>query len=131
MPYQAITDKSSYQYRLQQIAYTDEYGIREVDSRYIIAIGTAFNANIGTYVDLELKNGEIIQCIVGDIKADLDTLEDNITTSDNGCVSEFICDVDNLVPNVKLMGDISCCNTNWNSPVIKIEIYNKNIFKED
>ena len=122
MPYNAITNKSSKQYKLQQRAYTGKYGIRMVDGRYCVALGTYFKKEIGTYFDLVLKNGKVIKCVLGDIKSSAHTYEDNIT-SFNGCVSEFIVDTEHLNKAAKASGDISSCNSSWDSPVVKINIY--------
>ena len=122
MPYNAITNKSSKQYKLQQKAYTGDYGIRMVDGRYCVALGTHFQKEIGTYFDLVLKNGTVIKCVLGDIKANKHTKKDNITSL-NGCVSEFIVDSNSLVKNAKTSGDISNCNKKWDSPVEKIHFY--------
>ena len=131
MSYTAITSQESPQYQLQKyFAYTGNYGIRQVNDRYCVAIGTAFNANVGTYFDLILENGEVIQCIVGDIKSDQHTDESNIITLNNGCVSEFIVDPDSLDFYAKTMGDISYCKEQWFSNVIKIKIYDRNVFFE-
>lgn len=95
MSYDAITSKSSKQYILQKdYAYTGKYGIRQINGRYCVAIGTSFKVEVGTYFDILLENGTIIPCIVGDIKADIDTEDNNIVTTSNGCVSEFIVDRD-------------------------------------
>lgn len=129
MPYAAITLKGSKEYKLQrEYAYTGKYGIRQIKGRYCVALGTAFNTKVGTYVDLQLKNGAIIPCIVADTKANKDTEKNNITTSHNGCVSEFIVNTNKLKKTAKLMGDISYCNKKWNSPVAKVKIYKKNVF---
>lgn len=124
MSYKAITSKSSQQYRLQKSAYTGEYGIRMINGRFCIALGTGFNISVGTYVDLILENNTVIPCIVGDIKDPKHTKSDNITTITNGCVSEFIVDIKKLDPLAKRMGDISYCNNMWKSSVSKIRIYN-------
>lgn len=130
MQYTSIKDKTSPQYRLQnEFAYTGNYGIRQVNGRYCIAIGTAFGTNIGTYVDLFLENGTMIPCIVSDIKSDKDTYDDNITTIKNGCVSEFVVELDLLHNHAKRDGDISSCCEEWNSPVNMIRVYDKNIIK--
>lgn len=130
MPHTSITDKTSQQYKLQQhYSYTGDYGIREVDGRYCIAIGTAFNTAIGTYADLILENGTILECIVGDIKDDKDTDYTNIITEDNGCVSEFIVDMSVLDSNVINAGNMSVIDETWNSKVVSIKIYNKNILE--
>jgi hypothetical protein len=128
MSYETITNRSSKQYKLQRdYAYTGNYGIRMIHNRYCIALGTYFNAPLGTYVDLELKNGTIISCIVAEIKSDRHTDSDNIVTSHNGCVSEFLVDTKVLNSNAKRDGDISSCRDEWSSPVVKIKVYNKNI----
>lgn len=128
LPYNLITNQSSKQYKLQNYAYTGNNGIRQVDNRYCIAIGTAFNTEIGDYVDLVLENGEIIHCVVSDIKADIHTDKNNIMTISNGCVSEFLVDLSVLDKKVKIGGDISLCNDSWNSSVVTLRVYDKNIF---
>ena len=128
MSYKTITDKSSRQYKLQkEFAYTGDYGIRKVNGRFCVAIGTAFDVKTGTYFDLILENGTVIPCIVGDIKAENHTLNDNITTAKNGCVSEFIVDIRKLKKDIKTHGDVSYAESSWNSPVVKIYVYNKNV----
>ena len=131
MPYTAITSKSSPQYKLQQSTYTGTYGIRQYDNRYCVAIGTAFNADIGTYFDLILANGTVIPCIVADIKADRHTDSNNMVTIANGCLTEFIVDSSTLNRKAKRMGDISYCNEDWNSRVEKIRVYDKNVFRKE
>lgn len=123
MSYKAITDTSSNQYDLQLIAYTDSQGFRKIDERYCVAIGTAFNAEVGQYFDAILENGEIIQCVVGDIKADIDTDESNTFTS-QGCCLEFIIDNTNLNDAVRKMGDCSYLCEDWQSPCVEYSIYN-------
>ena len=131
MPYVTITSKSSPQYKLQQIAYTGTYGIRQYDNRYCVAIGTGFNADVGTYFDLILANGTVIPCIVADIKADRHTDSNNMVTIANGCLTEFIVDSITLNRKAKRMGDISYCNKDWNSRVEKIRVYDKNVFRKE
>ena len=123
MPYTAITSYSSPQAKLQQKAYTGTYGIRQVGERYCVAIGTAFNAKVGTYFDLILANGTVIPCIVGDIKANQHTDSNNMITVANGCLTEFIVDFAALNSKAKQMGDVSYCNENWNSRVKTIRVY--------
>ena len=128
MPYTAITNKSSKQYKLQQIASTGAYGIRTYDHRYLVAIGTAFNADIGTYVDLILEDGFVIPCIVGDVKAKQHTDSSNMITMHNGCVSEFIIDSRALYRPVKQSGDVSSCNERWEGCVKAIVVYDKGVW---
>lgn len=130
MPYTAITNKASKQFKLQQMASTGAYGIRTVNNRYCVAIGTAFNAQVGTYFDLILENETVISCIVSDIKADKHTDKNNMITVSNGCLTEFIVNSNILDRNAKRMGDISYCCDEWNSRVEKIRVYDKNIFEK-
>lgn len=129
MSYKSITSKSSQQYKLQHnYAYTGNYGIRQVDGRYCIAIGTFSDAEVGTYVDLILENQSIIPCIISDFKADIHTDNSNMITTHNGCISEFIVDKSSLYQTAKQMGDISYCCQEWKSPVKAIRVYEKNVF---
>ena len=125
MPYTAITNKKSKQYKLQQIASTGAYGIRTVNGRFLCAIGTAFNAEVGTYIDLILEDGFVISCIVGDVKSPRHTDSSNMITMHNGCVSEFIIDSKELHKSIKKSGDVSSCNENWNGCVRAIVVYSK------
>ena len=127
MSYKAITSKSSPQYKLQSIAYTGEHGIRQVNERFCVAIGTFTGASVGTYVDLILENETVIPCIISDFKANAHTDLNNQITSHNGCVSEFLVS-ENLDIRAKQMGDISYCKEEWKSPVKIIKVYEKNVF---
>ena len=129
MGYKAITNRSSSQYRLQhEYATTGSYGIRQVNDRYCIAVGTRFKAEIGQYLDLVLKNGTIIPCILGDIKANRDTDTTNTFTV-NGCCSEFIVDSSVLISAIKNSGNVSSATEEWDSPVEKIRVYSINVLK--
>lgn len=132
MDYRSITDEESQQYKLQHWynTQTDKYGIRVIDNRYCVAIGSYFSSDIGQYFDIVLENGVVIPCILADIKADVHTDNNNIITKHNGCMSEFVVDENKLSDTVKLHGDMSYCNENWNSPVACIRIYDyRNLFK--
>ena len=129
MGYTTITDKTSKQYTLQEKAYTDELGFRKIGDRYCVAIGTAFNANVGQYFNAELENGTIIKCIVGEIKDDKDTDINNVFTK-NGCCLEFIVDTKILDPSVKFSGDCSSLCDEWDSLCLQFIIYELNILQK-
>lgn len=131
MSYTTLTNKASNQYELQEEHGYTVSGMRMVNNRYCIAIGTAFNADIGTYVDLTLDNGEVIPCIVADIKADIHTRSDNITTTSNGCVVEFLVDTKKMDKQVKRSGDVSEYYHTWDSAASRLKVYNKNILQEE
>ena len=129
MGYKAITSRSSKQYILQSnYAYTGKYGIRQVNGRYCVALGSYFKVKIGQYFDLVLKNGTVIKCIAGDAKADKDTDSQHIFTG-NGCCSEFIVDMSALISSVKRSGNVSSANKKWIGSVKSVRIYKKNVFK--
>lgn len=126
MSYRNIS--SWYQKDLQNVAYTGDFGIRMVDGRYCVAVGTATGCRVGDYINLVLENGVEIPCIVGDIKADCDTQSDNLVTAANGCVSEFIIDPSATPGSVLNSGSISNCKQEWQSKVVRIKVYEKNYF---
>lgn len=125
MGYNSIT--RGQQLKLQKISETDNKGFRKCDDRYEIALGTHFNAKIGQYVDIVLENGEIIPCILGDVKADQDTNEDNIMTTYSHCVSEFIIDKSVMDNYVLQMGDVSYAFDEWQYNVTSVKIYDKQV----
>ena len=128
MDYQMITSSGSPQKLLQdEYAYTGSYGIRQINGRYCVAIGSYFTTEIGQYFDLILENGTVIPCILADQKADEDTDDDGIFTLHNGCATEFIIDFDYLNYAAKRDGDISSCADEWDSPVETIRVYEKNV----
>ncbi len=126
MDYRKITSKNSKQYQLQaNYAHTSPDGYRMVGERYCIALGSYYTKSVGCYVDVVLENGIVIPCILGDCKANCDTLDNNSRGKDGG-VAEFIVDEKQLPPQVKKAGD--CSNFyDWDSPVVEIRIYNKSI----
>lgn len=128
MSYRTITSTGSQQYRLQYgYAYTGNYGIRMIGNRYCIAVGTGVGATVGTLIDLILENGTVIPCVVGDIKANIHTNVDNITTTSNGCVSEFIVDSYYLPSSIRQSGNVSNANMMWQSPVVEMDVYYENV----
>lgn len=125
MPYIAITSRSSAQWKLQQIAYTGTHGIRQVNGRYCIAVGSAYTSKIGQYIDLVLENGTVIPCILADQKADKDTNSENTITEHDGSLVEFVVSSSNLSRSVRKMGDISYAQDDWNSMITQVIVYDE------
>ena len=124
MDYRCITSKSSKQYKLQNsIAYTGDNGIRMVNGRYCVAVGSYYTTTIGQYIDIELANGKVIKGILADCKDDRHTDSTN-RINPNGSVVEFVVDTKTLDSMAKKMGDISYVN-GWNSKVVNIKVYDK------
>ena len=133
MSYKAITNRSSKQYKLQKIASTGYAGIRTVNNRYCVAIGTAFDASIGTYIDLILEDGFVIPCIVADIKSPKHTDANNVftitgKTKKTICCTEFVIDPEKLNLDAMESGNISDCNELWTECVRAIVVYDKNVW---
>lgn len=124
MSYKSLSSTTSKQYKLQKIAYTGTYGIRQVDGRFCIAMGSYYTTKIGTYIDLELSDGTVIPCVLADCKADIHTDSMNQKTSD-GSLIEFVVDINCLSNKVCVMGDVSYANNKWKNKVTKIKIYKK------
>lgn len=113
--YTAITDNSTEQWELQNIANTDKDGFRKVNNRYMIVVGEWFDFKVGEYVTVELENGETIDCIVGDINGQT---KDGIF-SNCECAVSFICDYE--IVKDKTFGDITSIIPQWKSRVFSIK----------
>ena len=107
MPYTAITNKSSVQYKLQQQALTNEDGIRCLESRPMVAVGTGWGLKVGDTALVTCENGNSFEVVIGDIKADIHTDTNNKTTISNGCRCEFIVDINSLNTIVKHNGNVA------------------------
>lgn len=129
--YRDITSVTSPHYRLQRdYAYTSEDGIRMVDGRYCIALGSYFTRTIGQYIDIVLANGTVIPCILGDQKSDAHTDSLHVAHSVDSSVVEFIVDKKILPDLPRKMGSISYSYDEWRSPVVQVIVYNINIFNK-
>ena len=110
MDYRAITNRESTQYQVQQECYTDENGLRRYKGdEYVVAVGSPI-ADVGDYITVELDTGEVLDCIVGDSKGDRWWHK----CSKGHNVVEFIVDTENLDPDAKRAGDVSCVVGNGN-----------------
>lgn len=95
MAYTAVTSRNSAQYRLLygDSAHTDEEtGLRMVDDRICIAVGTFYANRIGTKLDLVMENGNVVKCILGDVKSDRHTDPTHRFQAQDGSVAEMIVD---------------------------------------
>lgn len=127
MSWQNITSRSSMQWKLQNwAAYTDWYtGLREIDGRVCIALGSYYGAKIGSYVDLIMENGSTIKCIMADQKADEHTDPTHRWHSSDGSVGEFLVEKSALPKVVRQMGDISYIHPVYQGNISKIKVYEK------
>lgn len=109
MDFKKITSKSSLQYKLQQLpeVYTDEEGFRKIGDKFIVAIGTYFNCGVGSNIIVELDSGRVFEAVVGDIKANRDTDNENLSHRTDGSVLEFLVDTKKLDSLSRKMGNVS------------------------
>lgn len=110
MDYRTISDTSSVQWDLQQLAYTDENGMRKIGDDYCIALGTYYAKNCGDRFEIVLDTGLTFTAIVGDIKADSHTDYKNQYVPMGygfGNIIEFIVDNDKIHDDIWIYGDIS------------------------
>lgn len=124
MGYQAVTSTTSPQYKLLrgENAYTDEQGLRMVDGRYCIAMGSGFTNKIGTKIDLELTNGVIIPCILGDQKSDRHTKDGHMRCISNGSVAEFIIDDNEFYKHKDGSGTVNFAYKGWDAKLKKVTV---------
>lgn len=121
MDYKTITDRTSAQYELQKLySSTDANGIRIVGERYCVAIGSGFDCAIGDEIELIMESGEVIKCVVADIKADKDTDLTNKQHNVDNSVCEFIVDTDLLSDVVRKMGDISYADKLFKGNILSV-----------
>lgn len=126
MSYKAITCKGSRAYKIEGMSGTGDYGLRMCKGRYLVAIGSYYGTTVGQYIDVVLENGTVIPCITGDAKDDKDTNSNHSIGADGGCVEFIICS-DSISSTVKRSGDVSDACSEWDSPVVEIRVYDKNV----
>lgn len=106
MDYRKISDRSSAQWKLQQLCETNALGFRTYDGCYIVAVGSFYSNRIGKRLVITFDTGESIQAIVGDVKRDEDVI-DGQYHEDNGNLIEFIVDKQVMDKKVLNCGDVS------------------------
>lgn len=116
--YTAYTSTSSQQYKLQQIAKTDYYGLRTVVdpfgvTRWCVALGTAWAGgtptDIGRCVDIHMRNGSVLHVVLADVKRVEDSYSCLYGRTNNDLI-EFIVETPKLVEKARVCGNISYCN---------------------
>lgn len=120
LPYDAITNQWSQQWKLQQQAYTNEDGIRCIDGIPMVAVGTGWGLSVGDIALVTCSNNNSFKVMIGDIKADIHTDAENKTTIASGCRCEFIVELNKLDPYVKSMGSLAVLDK-YSGYVVNIE----------
>ena len=95
MGYTATTCRSSAQYKLlnSPYAYSDQVtGLRMYKGRICIAMGSFYADTIGTRINLHMKNGAVIRCVLGEQKSDKHTDDTHRYHRKDGSVAEMVVD---------------------------------------
>lgn len=129
-PY-TIYSRYSKQYKLQQIAYTDDNGLRKVGEYFCVALGSYYGREIGLVYEITLRhNGEYktFKAVLCDQKDDRDTDSTHRYTKSCKCMVEFAIDkkVAQKANRIVYHGTVSALEE-FRGSVVKI----KNIGKMD
>lgn len=113
MSYKSITNKDSVQYKMQQEAWTDEYGLRRYGDAYMVAMGTFYAQSCGEYFNVTLESGESFLVVTGDIKSNKHTDDRNMYSPvyidgrmEYANIIEFIVDTAAMSRSVRRSGNI-------------------------
>ena len=85
--YRAYNIEYTPHYRLQQLAWTDSYGLRRYNDDYLVALGSYYSTSIGDRFLVTLDTGKSFTIMLADGKWDIDCDVDNMytpTTDYNG-----------------------------------------------
>lgn len=128
--YTAVNDRTMPQWRLQQIAKTDERGVRIVQDpngewRYCVALPVYWaggsSDDIGRCVDIIMANGATLKCVLGDTKRVWKSVngEGKYGIGHNEII-EVQCDLSKMNPIVPQMGDASYIGPEWEGDVAEV-----------
>ena len=118
--YYALLNKSSIQWKLQEIAYTDENGLRKIENYYLAAMGSYYSTTIGDMFRLTTDTGAVFDIILCDAKDDRHTDARHMYTKSNNCMVEFYVDTTVLNGTIKRMGSIGVL-PQFNGSIVKVE----------
>lgn len=107
MDYRTITNRSSKQWHLQQLAKTNDAGFRTFNGAYLVAMGSAYSTEIGELFRITTDQNESFIVMIGDLKKDVHTDPTNRFIESNGNIVEFIVDQKKMDPTALKMGDVS------------------------
>lgn len=97
MDYRMITDITSAQWQLQQLAVTVD-GHRMIDDYILVAMASTYGT-VGDKLEITMESGTVIKVMLGDIKAGT-----SCEHSDTSMI-EFIVDVNYMDPLINVLGN--------------------------
>ena len=119
MGWRTITSRTSLQYQLREQSgeHYDSEGFGIIDGRYVIACTTLYG-QVGDYVDFYRENGDVLHCVIGDIKNQNDPGCNQYGHQNGERVVEFVVQYSTWYPSHANPGTPSC-KPEWNSRVVK------------
>lgn len=130
--YTAITATDSPQWRLQQIAKTDENGLRIVKDpngveRFCIAMEPAWaggtSKDIGRCVDLVMESGAVLHCVLADTKKVENSKDRAGVYGKHGELAEFLVDGTKLNPAAKRSGTVSSIGGAFSEEATEVRVF--------
>lgn len=119
MDYRAITDTSSKQWTLQQMAWTDSDGFRRIGDDYCVALGT-FYGQVGDRFRITTDRGNVYTVQMADAKGYDSNGWYHVAGDGKINLVEFIVQTEYLPSEVTVMGDCGVLE-NIGGNVVKIE----------
>lgn len=119
MGWRTITSPSSRQYQLREQSgeHYDSEGFGIIDGRYVIACTTLYG-QVGDYIDFYRENGDVLHCVIGDIKNQNDAGCNQYGHQNGRCVVEFVVQYSTWYPSHANPGTPNC-KPEWNSRVVR------------
>lgn len=119
MGWQLITSKASVQYKLRSQAgqnfNSEGFGI--INNRYVVACTTTYGS-VGDYIDVYQSNGNVLKCIIGDIKNQNDSGCNKWGHLNGKCVIEFVVDKAKWYNPSHANPGTSSCQPEWGGKTI-------------
>lgn len=119
MGWQLITSKTSVQYKLRSQAGQnfDSEGFGIINGRYVVACTTTYGS-VGDYIDVYQSNGNVLKCIIGDIKNQNDAGCNKWGHLSGKCVIEFVVDKSKWYNPKHANPGTSSCHPEWGAKTI-------------
>jgi hypothetical protein len=119
MGWQLITSKTSVQYKLKSQAGQnfDSEGFGIINGRYVVACTTTYGS-VGDYIDVYQSNGNVLKCIIGDIKNQNDAGCNKWGHLSGKCVIEFVVDKSKWYNPKHANPGTSSCHPEWGAKTI-------------
>lgn len=103
--YRALGRKTP-NFKLCSAASVDENGLLVYDGYYLVAMGSAWDVELGSTFAIVTDEGNVFSVMICDEKSDRHTEETRRATKSNGCIVEFYVDSNKLDYSAKYHGSV-------------------------